>query len=328
MSQLPSHQAVHMLSPAPAIQVSIVIVSWNVIAYLQQCLDSIAATIVSISHEVIIVDNLSSDETVAVVTSRYPWVKLIANQENVGFARGNNQGFAVATGEYVLILNPDTIVHEGAIQAMLAVLKSNPAIGIVGPYTVDGTGGSQYTCARRLPTLKEAFFCDALRLCKFPRIGSFFHHWLKSPYDYAVSQEVEAISGSCMMIERALLLEIGGFGEDYIHGGEDIELCYKARQCGRQVYYAATAQLTHFGGRSSHQVSIRTAINARLSQADYFRRNISVRQAAYFILMARYIESPITILIAVFGFLLGKLSLQHANNRLAYARAVYRWNKL
>lgn len=197
---------------------SIVIVTWNVVDYVLDCLKSIILnTPDSLDYEIIVVDNASSDNTASVINNEFPSVILIPNSTNIGFARGNNQAIRVAKGRNILFLNPDTILHENAIEVMLDFLNKNEDVGLVGPKLVDENGSIQLACARKFPSLLFRLTCDVMSLSSLPIIGEQLKKHLQYPYDYSLSQEVEAISGACMLARDQVINTIGGFGEEYIH---------------------------------------------------------------------------------------------------------------
>ncbi|MDD5746757.1 MAG: glycosyltransferase family 2 protein, partial [Candidatus Omnitrophica bacterium] len=148
---------------------SIVIVNWNSYSYLEQCLASVVKTFPEERYEVIVIDNASTDESVSRIKNRFPAVRLIANDTNAGFARANNQGFAVAQGKYVLILNPDTVVFPQAIERLTGFLDQHPDFAAVGPKLLNADKTIQFECARNFPTLSTEFFWLSTLVRRFPK---------------------------------------------------------------------------------------------------------------------------------------------------------------
>src|SRR5262245_39870565 len=236
---------------AAPVDVSIIIVSWNVAELLKGCIQSIVEYSSGLSLEVIVVDNASMDHTLSMLAEEFRWVRVIGNKENVGFACANNQGFRRAEGKYVFILNPDTVLVNGALRRMVEFLDRNPTVALVGPKICRGNGETQASCARLLPTLSWSFFCDTLQLFKLPLIGSWFSHKYFSPYDYSITQEIEAASGAAMLVRNEVIQKLGGFGDSFLHCGEDVDLCFRLRQAGWKIYYLSDAMIVHYSGQSN-----------------------------------------------------------------------------
>ncbi|HRF94655.1 MAG TPA: glycosyltransferase family 2 protein, partial [Aggregatilineales bacterium] len=195
------------MSNLPRPDVSIIIVSWNVAQLLQDCLQSVYDTAKQLALEVIVVDSASNDNTVRMIQDHFPQVKLMAQTENVGFTRGNNIGLASATGRYVFLLNPDTIVLDDAIAQMVAYLDEHPKIGIVGPHTLN-TDMTHQSTRRRFPTIGTAFF-ESTWLEGFAPRKLLDRYYARDLADDAVG-EVDWVQGSALMARREIYDEIGG----------------------------------------------------------------------------------------------------------------------
>ncbi len=230
------------------VNVTVIIVSWNVAELLADCLESLAREANALSLEAIVVDNASADHTVDMLRTRFPWVCTIANRDNPGFACGNNQAIGLARGRHVLLLNPDTVVEEGALRKLLDFLRDHPQAGAVGPNLRRPDGAPDRTSARRLLSLSAALCMDALRLHALPLIGPRLGRKLAHPYDYDRTQPVEAISGAALLARRELLQNLGGFSETFLHCGEDLDLCFRIRQSGFEIWYVAEARIMHLKG--------------------------------------------------------------------------------
>ncbi len=308
---------------------SIIIVTWNVVDYVRNCLKSILITTsTSLNYEIIIVDNASTDNSVEVINHEFPQVKLIPNSCNSGFAQGNNQAISIAKGKYILFLNPDTILHNNAIEAMMDFLNEHENIGIIGPKLISEDGSIQLACARKFPSLLFRLTCDVMRLSSIPVIGERLKKILQYPYDYSVSQEVEAISGACMLIRGQLLKEIGGFGEVYIHGGEDLELCLRMKRAGWNNYYLREAEVTHFGGRSSQQAKSRVSVNSILSDQYFYIRSFGRTHGLVYRLIIQLIGIPCIIVIGFIKFLIGLETIQDLTYRTNLVRGLLHWKKI
>ncbi|GGH14830.1 glycosyltransferase family 2 protein [Mucilaginibacter phyllosphaerae] len=269
---------------------SIVIVSWNVRDLLIQ---SISDFVNRSDVEIIIIDNNSNDDSVEAVRSQFPEVTVVDNKVNLGFAGGNNQGFEMATGEYVFILNPDTICTYEALQIMGRYLDENPQCGAVGPKIFYGNGVIQKSCARRLPTVGSFFIMEVLRLKKVK--SKVLNHWMKYPYKYDQIQSVEAISGAAILIRGALLKQLKGFDEIYLHTGEDIDLCKRVVESGADIIYNPESSLIHLAGQSSKQDLLKVMFKTHKSSYQYFKQNSGVGAAWVFWGLLMGIKIPVDV---------------------------------
>ena len=253
------------------LDLSIIIVSWNVADDLAACLDSIQASDLSqISSEIIVVDSASSDQTVPMLQARYPHVKLYAQTENVGFTRGNNIGLQAAQGRHVLLLNPDTEVIGNALAQMVAYLDANPRVGIVGPHTLN-TDGSTQSSRRRFPTKALAFF-ESTWLQPFAPRKLLKRYYVSDVADDAVLG-VDWVQGSALMARREVYEQIGGLDTAFVMYSEELDWCKRAKDAGWRVAYLGTAQITHHGGKSSDQAGARRHIHFQESKLRYFRKH-------------------------------------------------------
>ena len=229
-------------------KLSIVIPTYNAHEWIQGCLDSIRLHHPASDYEIIVVDDLSTDDSVAIVRQQYPDVRLFANEKNVGFGKTVNVGLKASAGEYILILNNDTWMHEGALDAMTAYLDSHADVGIVGPKVLSGDGSLQQQCRRRIPTPMAAllYFTGVARL--FPKNPS-VAGYLMTAADENETTEVDAVSGACLMVRRAALEQIHGFDPEYYLYGEDMDFCWRTKLARWKVVYFPGAAITHFGGQ-------------------------------------------------------------------------------
>jgi N-acetylglucosaminyl-diphospho-decaprenol L-rhamnosyltransferase len=291
---------------------SIIIVSWNVRDLLRACLTSVtkdegrrtkdateaSSFVLRPSSEIIVVDNASSDDSAAMVAAEFPAVRLIANAENAGFTRGNNQGLAVARGRYVFFLNPDTEVVGDALATMVAYLDVHPEVGALGPQLCYDDGGLQ-SSRRRFPTFATALF-ESTPLA---------WHWPANPWarQYRmedqgretrgqesgvtptvrrlggqgevaadslapIGQEVDWVVGAALLVRREILKQIGGFDEGYFMYSEELDLSRRIKDAGWRIVYLPTAQIIHLEGKSSEQVVAARHIRFQTSKVRYFRK--------------------------------------------------------
>jgi len=213
---------------------SIVIVNYNVKYFIRQCIQSILKSQFSSDYEIIVVDNNSSDESVQMLSAEFgDTIQLIANKENVGFSKANNQGFEIAQGKYVLILNPDTIVEENTLQTCYDYLENNSDTGAVGVRMFDGAGNYLPESKRGFPKPQSAFF-KLSGLSKLFKNSAFFNQYYLGHLSNDRFHSIDVLTGAFMFVHKSTLLEVGGFDEDYFMYGEDIELSYQIKATGKK----------------------------------------------------------------------------------------------
>ena len=222
-------------------QLSIVIVNYNVRYFLELCLKSVYAAITEINAEVIVVDNNSSDDSCAMVKQLFPEARLLDNKENLGFSKANNQGVAVAKGEYVCILNPDTVVAEDTFVKLLQFSSLKNKLGIVSCKLIDGAGAFLPESKRNVPTPKIA----VQKL-----LGVTKEYYVNSISDTAIAK-VPVFVGAFMWLKREVYCRVGGFDEQYFMYGEDIDLSYSVLNAGYNNYYFGQTTIIHFKGEST-----------------------------------------------------------------------------
>ncbi|MFQ5676948.1 MAG: glycosyltransferase, partial [bacterium] len=222
----------------------------NVKDFLEQCLISVGKALRGVQGEILVVDNFSSDGSADLVREKFPSVKLIVNPKNLGFARASNQGIALARGEYIALLNPDTIVQEDTFSKMVAFLNDHPETGMLGCKILNPDGSLQLACRRSFPTPWVAFTKLSGLSRVFPK-SKFFGRYNLTYLDPDASYEVDAISGSFMMIRRKVLEDVGTLDEAFFMYGEDLDWCFRIREKGWQVSYFPATQIIHFKGESS-----------------------------------------------------------------------------
>ena len=232
--------------------VSIIIVSWNVRDLLLQCLVALPAATGALSFEIIVVDNASNDGTVEAVRSAFPDVRVIANNENLGFTAANNQALAVARGDFLFLLNPDTEPRPSAIAELHRYLLAHPQVGIVGPRLWYADGSLQPS-RRRFPTLATLFMESTVVQEYLPNLSLFARYYVtdRSPDD---AQTVDWIVGAAMCVRRQVYEQIGGLDERFFMYCEELDWCQRVVEAGWQVAYVPNAQVVHHEGRSSEQV--------------------------------------------------------------------------
>lgn len=259
---------------------SIIIVNWNTRDLLAQCLESVAIATQNYSPnfaETIVVDNGSSDGSVAMIETDFPWVRCLQNQENIGFARANNQAIALNQSKYVLLLNSDTVVPPDALNQLYAFMEIHPDVAVVGPtlLNVDGSFQASYG---QFPTV-STYFWQLLGLASF-FYGTHFPS--ASPENSQTTQDVDWIGGACLLCRRSALATVGLLDEQFFMYAEEMEWCYRFKQNGWRVCFLPQATIIHIGGGSSEIV--RPKVLARQWQSNlYFLRKHHHTAAAGFI---------------------------------------------
>ena len=239
------------------VKLSVVIVNYNVCYFLEQALLSVrrAAQKLGQPVEVFVVDNNSADGSVAMVRARFPEVILIANQDNPGFSKGNNQALCRATGEYQLLLNPDTVVEENTFRACCDFMDEHPGCGGLGVKMLDGQGHFLPESKRGLPTPAVAFY-KMFGLAKLMPKSRTFGRYHLGFLDRDQTHEVEVLSGAFMLLRKAALDQVGLLDEDYFMYGEDIDLSYRLTRGGWKNYYFPGTRIIHYKGESTKRTSV------------------------------------------------------------------------
>lgn len=235
--------------------VSIVIVNYNVRDYLQQCLTSIQKAKGNLCVEVIVVDNNSADNSIAFLTPLFPEVEFISSSTNLGFAKANNIGLKKCSGKYLLFLNPDTLLSEDTLTKMYEFMETQSEVGIAGCKVLNADGSFQVQCRRGFPTPWTSF-CKLFGLSKlFPK-SPLFAKYNQTFRSEDATYPIDAVIGAFMFCDTALIRQIGGFDERYFMYGEDIDLCRQVQLNGRLVYYFHKTNIIHFKGESTRRSSI------------------------------------------------------------------------
>ncbi|MFE3870264.1 glycosyltransferase family 2 protein [Flavobacterium sp. ZS1P70] len=231
-------------------QLSVIILNYNVRYFLEQCVLSVQNALESIDGEIIVIDNNSQDDSCDMMRQRFPNVRLIRNKENLGFPKGNNIGVAHAQGEYVCILNPDTVVAEDTFIKVLNFAYKQTDLGIVGVKLIDGTGNFLPESKRGVPTPFVAFTKVAGLYKIFPK-SRIFGQYYAQHLDENENGKVEILVGAFMFIKRDLYQQVGGFDEDCFMYSDDIDLSYRVLKTGKLNYYFHETAIIHYKGEST-----------------------------------------------------------------------------
>jgi N-acetylglucosaminyl-diphospho-decaprenol L-rhamnosyltransferase len=265
------------------IDLSVVIVNWNVGDLLYRCLQSVVLgsearidepstlTLGFRTVEVIVVDNASEDDSVNILHREFPWAHIIANRENLGFIRGSNQGIRASQGRYVLLLNPDTEVVGNALSLMVSYMEEHPQVGALGPQLLN-TNGSVQSSRRRFPTLTTAFLESTILQQWFPRNRVLDTYYISDQPDDVI-QEVDWVVGACILLRRKALEQVGLLDESVFMYSEELDWCRRAKSAGWSVVYLPTARVIHHKGKSSEQAVAARHIHFQTAKIHYVQKH-------------------------------------------------------
>lgn len=258
------------LSPIP-VDISVVIVGWNARHYLELCLESLAKAPPRRTMEVFVVDNASTDGSVEMIESKFPWVKLIKSPENLGFAKGNNVAIRQCQGRYVALVNPDVIVFPGCLDALADFLDQNPKVGNVGPRVFNPDMSQQSTC-RRFPSLWNNF-CMASHLEGVCKGNRFFagEHMFYFPHDRTMA--VDVLVGCFSMIRRETFDAVGLLDENLFMYGDDVDWCRRCWNAGWEVVFYPGARAIHDRGKITAGYPVRFAVAQQRSVLYYWSKH-------------------------------------------------------
>jgi len=244
---------------------SIIIVNWNTSELLLQCLDSIYRAKPQIMFEIIVIDNGSTDNSVGAISTRFPEVRIISNDHNMGFAGANNQGLSAGSARYYLLLNSDTLVLPGALDVLINIADNHPEMGIVGPKLLNMDGSLQESYAS-FPT-----FWSEL-------IGKNFRR--RRPLaDSTYIYDVDWIMGACMLVRSEVVADVGMLDDDYFMYSEEVDWCFRIKRQGWKVGYCLKSEVYHLGGGSASRASLSQLILLYRSKILFFRKHYGNHQA-------------------------------------------------
>ena len=286
-------------------KLSVIIVNYNVKYFLEQCLLSVEKAAKDIEHEIFVVDNASSDDSLQMLRRRFPGVRLIANEENIGFSRANNQALRQAKGEYLLLLNPDTVVQDNTFHVCIEFLDQHPQAGALGVKMLDGKGRFLPESKRGLPTPWVSFYKIFGLASVFPRSPRFARYHM-GHLNEDENHEVEILAGAFMMIRREALEKAGLLDEEYFMYGEDIDLSYRILKAGYKNYYLADTSIIHYKGESTKKGSLNYVYVFYKAMAIFARKHFSGAYASLFnlaIRLAIYLRAGISVIKRIFYYL-------------------------
>jgi len=297
-------------------KLTVVIVNYNVRYFLEQCLLSVQKAMKGVDGEVYMVDNNSVDGSVAMVQERFSWVHCIANKDNVGFSKANNQAMRLAKGEYVLLLNPDTVVEEDTFKKVVEFMDAHPDAGGLGVKMVDGKGIFLPESKRGLPSPETSFY-KIFGISKvFPRSARFNRYHLGHLSNEEV-HEIEILSGAFMLMRKQALDKVGLLDEDFFMYGEDVDLSWRIILGGWKNYYFPGTRIIHYKGESTKKGSLNYVFVFYNAMAIFARKHFSQKHAATYsaiIRMAIWMRA----FMAVLSRYVKRLSLPLADGALLY----------
>jgi len=237
------------------IDLSVIIVNYNVKEFLQNLLESLKKASQGIKTEIIVIDNASDDGSVEIIREKFSFVNLIDSKVNLGFGRANNLGLQIARGKYLLLINPDTIVREDTFHKLIDFFENTPDAGLAGCKVLNPDGTLQLACRRGFPGPWTSFTKIAGLSHLFPK-SKLFATYNLTYLNENETYEVDAISGSFMMLRREVYEKVGGFDPDFFMYGEDLDFCYRTKMSGFKVYYFHDTEIIHYKGESTKRSSM------------------------------------------------------------------------
>lgn len=297
---------------------SILIVNWNTQRDLVHCLESILKMGKSDQREVIVVDNGSHDGSREAVRSRFPAVRLIENEKNVGFAMAMNQGLRQCSGRYALLLNPDTQIKEGAIERMVSFMEACPRAAVSGPQLLNKDGSKQNSIAN-FPSLTTELLNKSLLRWMFPKRfpGKGSH--------YSEPVEVDSVIGACMLVRREVMEQVGFLDEDYFLFLEETDWCYRMKRAGWEVYHVPQAEVYHFQGRSAEAVKKRAKVEYYRSRYHFFRKHRG-RFPRFLLLMGLMVKLGVELILNMTACLLTFCRIQKWREKLSISAYLMGWH--
>ncbi len=260
------------------VKLSIIIINWNGVEVIPECLESIYLHPPKCKFEVIVWDNASTDDSVNIIEKNYPQVILVKHPKNIGFAKGNNLAAKIASGEYLLLLNSDTVILDNALDTIMAFIDDVPDMGVLGCNLLNADGSLQFSAGRFPNILSE--FLDQMMLSRYVS----YSKYTKGNYQQIFSPDW--ITGACMLIKKEEFEKIGGFDESYFMFFEDMDLCKRLRLNGRKIVYYPEAKIIHKKGWSSQTVLGKMIVEDQKSTYRFVRKYYSVWQLFFFRLLA------------------------------------------
>ncbi len=298
-------------------KLSVIIVSYNVRNLLESCLQTVCEAAAGIETEIFVVDNNSSDNSADMVAERFPGVKLLANDKNLGFSKANNQALKLACGEYILFLNPDTLVEKQTFRVCIEFMDSTPRAGAMGVKMVDGLGRYLPESKRALPTPTVAFYKISGLTALFPGSEKYGRYYL-GHLDKNKTQKIEVLTGAFFFARKTALDKTGYFDESFFMYGEDIDLSVRLLHNDYEIYYHPGTKIVHFKGESTRKSSVNYVLVFYRAMAIYAKKHFRAPGRSLLVILlfiAIYSRAGLSII----KRLTGRIVLPAADAAILYA---------
>ncbi len=262
-----------------SVKLSVIVVSWNVVKLLRRCLQTLSEEIAAVdvhgvhSVEVFVVDNASADKSAQMTAAEFPQFNLIANDSNRGFAIANNQAMKQSSGEYVLLLNPDTEVIPGALKRLISFLDEHHDAAIVAPQLLNSDGSIQRSC-REFPTFQGMLY-ELLGLSKMFPSHPVFGRYKMLEFDHSYAREVDQPEGACLLMRRSVIDEVGMLDEGFFMLFEEVDWCYRIKQAGWRIWFIPESKVIHHYGQSIKQVKARMILSSHRGLFRYWKKHLN-----------------------------------------------------
>jgi len=297
---------------------SIIIVNWNTKDLLLQCLESVYQTIKRVEMEVFVVDNGSMDGSIAAAKGRFPEVKFIQNEINLGFARANNQALSLAKGRYLLLLNPDTQVKKGAIERLISFMDAHPEAGGAGAQLLNSDGSRQNSIAN-FPSLATELLNKSLLRWFFPSV------FPGKERNYPEPIEVDSVIGACMVVKRDAIEPVGLLDEGYFLFLEETDWCYRMRRTGWKIYHVPQAEIYHFQGKGVEMEKKKARVEYYRSLYRFFKKNRG-RLQWFILLVGSVIKLVVELVFMGIASLLTFFTIKKWENKLSIYAYLMWWH--
>jgi len=297
---------------------SIIIVNWNTKDLLLQCLESVYQTIKRVEMEVFVVDNGSMDGSIAAAKGRFPEVKFIQNEINLGFARANNQALSLAKGRYLLLLNPDTQVKKGAIERLISFMDTHPEAGGAGAQLLNSDGSRQNSIAN-FPSLATELLNKSLLRWFFPSV------FPGKERNYPEPIEVDSVIGACMVVKRDAIEPVGLLDEGYFLFLEETDWCYRMRRTGWKIYHVPQAEIYHFQGKGVEMEKKKARVEYYRSLYRFFKKNRG-RLQWFILLIGSVIKLVVELVFMGIASLLTFFTIKKWENKLSIYAYLMWWH--
>lgn len=303
-------------------KLSIVILCWNDLKVISDCIESIIAGTHSTEYEILVSDNGSSDGSPEYIRKTFPQCRVIENGKNLRFARGNNVGIEASRGEYVLILNPDTVIHDSSFDGLVQFADEHPEAGAFGCRVLNPDGSYQIS-ARPFPTIRGEWIA-ATFLRPLAYLSDYFVSDQYTGWKGDTEREVGWQSGCCVMFRGVLLKQLGGFDEQFFYYYEEVDLCKRVQLAGHPILFTPRATITHLGGQSTRRFKLAFELDKYITRYRYFYKYHGREGAKS---CRRVTLASLRIRLLGYSLLQLLRPSEYRRDRLALIRATIEWNK-